>query len=49
MGWRSVAPLSSLIPIVSGLTLALMVAGGIVYSLGAVVFSLEGVAYQNAI
>jgi len=29
--------------------LGLIVAGGLLYSLGAVVFSLEGLKYQNAI
>jgi len=49
LGWLSVALISSLIPLVSGLTLALIVAGGLVYSFGAIVFSIDGLKYQNAI
>ncbi|AGI66728.1 hypothetical protein OAN307_c10130 [Octadecabacter antarcticus 307] len=49
LGWLSVALVSSLIPLVSGVTLGLIVAGGLVYSLGAVVFSINGLRYQNAI
>lgn len=49
LGWLSIALASSLIPLVSGLVLGLIVAGGILYSLGAVLFSLEGLRFQNAI
>ena len=49
LGWLSVALVSSLIPLVSGLTLGLIVAGGLVYSLGTIVFSIDGLPYQNAI
>jgi hemolysin III len=49
LGWLSIALVSSLIPLVSGLSLGLIVAGGLVYSLGAVVFSVDGLRYQNAI
>lgn len=49
LGWISVALLSSLIPVVPGTALALMVAGGLVYSAGAVIFSIDGLRYQNAI
>lgn len=49
MGWLSLALLTSLFPLVSGATLALIVAGGLIYSLGAVVFSLDGLRFQNAI
>lgn len=49
MGWISVALVSSLIPLVSGAVLALIVAGGVIYTLGAVAFGVEGLRYQNAI
>jgi hemolysin III len=49
LGWLSIALVSSLIPLVSGLTLGLIMAGGLVYSLGAVVFSIDELRYQNAI
>lgn len=49
LGWLSVALITSLVPIVSGATLTLIVAGGLIYSLGAVVFSVEGLRFQNAI
>jgi hemolysin III len=49
LGWLSVALITSLLPLVSGAVIALMVAGGLVYSAGAVVFSLEGMKFQNAI
>lgn len=49
MGWLSVALLSSLVPLISGTALTLMVAGGLIYSIGAVVFSLDGLRFQNAI
>ncbi|WP_085982815.1 PAQR family membrane homeostasis protein TrhA [Octadecabacter arcticus] len=49
LGWLSVALVSSLIPLVSGVTLGLIVAGGLVYSLGAIVFSIDKLRYQNAI
>lgn len=49
MGWLSVALLTSLIPLVSGGAIALMVIGGLIYSIGAVLFSLEDLRFQNAI
>jgi len=49
LGWLSVALMSSLVPLVSTSALVLMVTGGVVYSLGAVLFSLEGLRFQNAI
>ncbi len=49
LGWLSVALITSLVPVVSGVALALIVAGGLVYSLGAIVFSIDGLRYQNAI
>ena len=49
LGWLSVALISSLVPLVSGATLGLIIAGGMVYSLGAVVFSIDGLRFQNAI
>lgn len=49
MGWLSVALASSLVPIVSGTVMTLIVAGGLVYSAGAVLFSLDGLRFQNAI
>ena len=49
LGWLSVALITSLVPLVSGATLALLVAGGLVYSLGAIVFSIDGLRFQNAI
>lgn len=49
LGWLSVALLTSLVPIIPALALALLVMGGLVYSVGAVVFSLEDLKFQNAI
>jgi hemolysin III len=49
LGWLSVALVTSLVPLVSGVTLILIVSGGLVYSLGAVVFSIDGLRFQNAI
>ncbi|HCP81019.1 MAG TPA: hemolysin III [Octadecabacter sp.] len=49
LGWLSVALITSLVPLVSGATMALIIAGGLVYSLGAVVFSIDGLRFQNAI
>ncbi|MCF2872448.1 hemolysin III family protein [Octadecabacter sp. G9-8] len=49
LGWISLALATSLVPLVSGAVMGLIVAGGLVYSAGAVLFSLEGLKYQNAI
>lgn len=49
LGWLSVALVSSLFTVVPGAALALMAIGGLVYSAGAVLFSLEGLRFQNAI
>ena len=49
LGWLSIALASSLIPLVSGLVLGLIVAGGLIYSAGAILFSLEDLKFQNAI
>ena len=49
LGWLSVTLVTSLFPLVSTASLALIVAGGLVYSLGAVVFSIDGLRFQNAI
>lgn len=49
LGWLSLALATSLFPLVSGVVMGLIVTGGLVYSAGAVVFSLEGLKYQNAI
>ncbi|MCL4134660.1 UNVERIFIED_CONTAM: hypothetical protein GTU68_066643 [Idotea baltica] len=49
MGWLSVALLTSLIPVLPTTALGLIVAGGLIYSAGALVFSLDGLRFQNAI
>ncbi|SMX33662.1 PAQR family membrane homeostasis protein TrhA [Octadecabacter ascidiaceicola] len=49
LGWLSAALITSLVPLVSGATLSLIIIGGLVYSLGAVVFSIDGLRFQNAI
>ena len=49
LGWLSVALVPSLIPLVSGLTFGLIMAGGLVYSVGAILFNIEVFRYQNAI
>lgn len=49
MGWLSMMLVSSLVPVVPMGALALMVAGGLIYTLGAVLFSLDGLRFQNAI
>ncbi len=49
LGWLSVALLTSLVPLVSGATLSFIIVGGLVYSLGAIVFSIDGLRFQNAI
>jgi len=49
LGWVSVALLTSLAPLLSGWALALIAIGGLTYSLGAVLFCLEGLRFQNAI
>lgn len=49
MGWLSVALVTSLVPVLPTLAFGLIVAGGLIYSLGAVVFSLDGLRFQNAI
>ncbi len=49
LGGLSVALVPSLSQLWSGVTLGLIVAGGLVYSLGAIVFSIDKLRYQNAI
>jgi len=49
MGWLSVALLPSLVPVISALSLTLIVAGGLLYSVGAVLFSIDDLPFQNAI
>lgn len=49
MGWLSVALLTSLFPVLSAWALGLLIAGGLIYSAGAVIFSIEGLKFQNAI
>jgi len=49
MGWISVALMTSLYPVLPRAGMALLIGGGLIYSAGAVVFSLEGVRFQNAI
>ncbi len=49
MAWLSMMLVSSLVPVVPMGALALMVAGGLIYTLGAVLFSLDGLRFQNAI
>lgn len=49
MGWLSVVLLTSLIGLVPLLAIGLIVAGGVVYSAGAVVFSAQDLRFQNAI
>ncbi|WP_281985169.1 PAQR family membrane homeostasis protein TrhA [Thalassorhabdomicrobium marinisediminis] len=49
LGWLSVLLVSSLVPVVPGAALALIVAGGLVYSIGAVLFSLDEWRFQNAV
>lgn len=49
LGWLSLTLATSLIPLVSGTVMGLIVAGGLVYSAGAIVFNLDGLRFQNAI
>ena len=49
LGWLSIALLTSLIPVVPTAALVLIVLGGLVYSAGAVLFSLDGWRFQNAV
>lgn len=49
LGWLSVALITSLVPLMPPVALGLIVAGGLIYSLGAVVFSIDGLRFQNAI
>ena len=49
LGWLSVALVNSLIPLVPAAALTLIIIGGLIYSLGAVVFSIDGLRFQNAI
>jgi len=49
MGWVSIALLTSLAPLVSGVVLALMIAGGLIYTAGAGVFSRDTLRFQMAI
>ncbi|MBT8411120.1 MAG: hemolysin III family protein, partial [Octadecabacter sp.] len=49
MGWLSLTLLSSLWPVVPVSAMVLMGVGGMIYTLGAVLFSLDGLRFQNAI
>ena len=49
MGWLSLTLLSSLWPVVPVPALVLIGSGGLIYTLGAVLFSLDGLRFQNAI
>ncbi len=49
LGWISVALLSSLWPLLPTGALVCLFAGGLIYSAGAVVFSLDHLKFQNAI
>lgn len=49
MGWLSLTLLSSLWPVVPVAALVLIGLGGVIYTSGAVVFSLDGLRFQNAI
>ncbi|MBU2994668.1 hemolysin III family protein [Octadecabacter sp. 1_MG-2023] len=49
LGWMSIALLTSLIAVVPTITLVLIVVGGLVYSIGAVLFSFEEWRFQNAV
>ncbi|MCF2905257.1 hemolysin III family protein [Octadecabacter sp. CECT 8868] len=49
LGWMSVALLTSLVAVVPTITLVLIVIGGLVYSIGAVLFSFDEWRFQNAV
>ena len=49
LGWISVALLGALVPVVPLTSLVLMGVGGVVYSVGAVLFSLDPWRFQNAV
>ncbi|WP_085864628.1 PAQR family membrane homeostasis protein TrhA [Pseudooctadecabacter jejudonensis] len=49
LGWLSLALITSLFPVVPTAGLVLLGVGGATYTVGAVIFSLEGLRYQNAI
>lgn len=49
LGWMSVVLIGSLFAVVPTAAVVLMGLGGLVYTLGAVLFSLDGLRYQNAI
>lgn len=49
LGWISVLLIGSLVPLMSTGALALIAIGGIVYSIGALVFWLDCLRFQNAI
>ena len=49
MGWLAVLLLSPLVPMVPGAALALMVAGGLLYTLGVVFYLWESLKFANAI
>lgn len=49
LGWISLALAWSLWPLLTTTALTLMIIGGLVYSAGAIVFSIDGLRFQNAI
>lgn len=49
LGWISVMLLSSLFPLLPTAAIVCLVIGGLLYSFGAVIFSIEGLRFQNAI
>ena len=49
LGWFSVALITSIVPVLPSLALGLILAGGLIYSAGAIVFSLPNLRFQNAI
>jgi len=49
LGWISIALFTSLVPLLTPAAIGLLIAGGLVYSVGAAVFSLRALAYQTAI
>ncbi|MDA9207697.1 hemolysin III family protein [Octadecabacter sp.] len=49
LGWVGIALFSSLLPLIPITAIIFIVAGGLIYSAGAVIFSLEDLRFQNAI
>ncbi len=49
LGWVGIALLSSLLPLMPIAAIIFMVVGGVIYSIGAVIFSLDDLRFQNAI